>query len=767
MPSKVRNSIRKKLTWMNMLVSGAAVLMAAAVFVAYGLIAFRETMARNLPIYEGLVAGALLISMLTAFGLSSMFHATAQRIMRLAETAWNVAREKKYSVRAPGDGDGDEIAILGEAFNEMLAQIQERDSALQQTNERLNLVLRSSRMGAWSCVIGEDMLVWDDYMCILFGLQPGGFSGKYGDFLRLVYPNDRERVRSLSADAVRHIGSYDIEFRVIWPNGSIHSLSARGKIYRNGAGRPVRMAGVCWDISERKRTEEERQKFVSLVEQTDDFVGMSDLDGKMIYINRAGSKLVGLDGQNIAGTPLGELFPEEWSRKMRDEILPSIGRGEGDWTGEAQLCRRANKQPIDVLMNVFPVNHPDTGQLLCFATVMRDITSRKHLEEQLRQSQRLDSLGQLAGGVAHDFNNLLTIISGYSEMIREELDSDHSLREPVEEISLAAERATALTRQLLAFSRRQAGERKEFVLNDLVRNLEKMLKRLIGEDIDLVLYLDEDSGSLVADPGHIEQVIVNLVVNARDAMPAGGRLLIETSRLRVDEEFSHMHMAMPPGDHVLLAVSDTGIGMTPEVKARVFEPFFTTKEKGKGTGLGLSTVYGIVRQSGGSIWVYSEPRRGSVFKMLFPAAKAAEQQPQAELASPPRHGHETILLVEDETGVRKYIRRILERHGYNVLEAPNGILAMSVAREHPGEIDLLLTDVVMPDCGGVELANQFVLAEPGVPVVYMSGYNDRIWLREGLDVNFLQKPFAPGALLTRLRGILDPPAEAQDSLPRA
>jgi two-component system, cell cycle sensor histidine kinase and response regulator CckA len=566
---------------------------------------------------------------------------------------------------------------------------------------------------------------------------------------------------------VRRSGSYDVEFRVIWPDDSIHTLSARGEIYRDAGGRPVRMAGVCWDISARKRTEEDRQKFVSLVEQTDDFIGMSDLDRKMIYINRAGRMLVGLEGQDISGTPVSELYPEEWSRKMLEEILPSIERGEGDWIGEAQLRHHVTKQAIDVLMNVFPVNHPDTGQLLCFATVIRDITSRKHLEEQLLQSQRLDSLGQLAGGVAHDFNNLLTVIAGYAEMILAELSSDHPIRESVGEISLAAERAGALTRQLLAFSRRQAGEQKDIVLNDLVRNIEKMLKRLIGEDIDLVLSLDENAGSLRADPGHIEQVIVNLVVNARDAMPAGGRLLIETARLPVDKEFSDMHMAVPPGDYVLLTVSDTGIGMTPEVKARIFEPFFTTKEKGKGTGLGLSTVYGIVKQSRGAIWVYSEPRRGSVFKLLFPAVRAAGQQPQAEPASPPWRGHETILLVEDESGVRKYIRQVLERHGYNVLEASNGNLAMSMVRKHPGQIDLLLTDVIMPDCGGVELANRFALAQPGVPIVYMSGYNDRIWLRDSLDVNFLQKPFAPDTLLTRLRGILDSAAKTPDPLPRA
>jgi PAS domain S-box-containing protein len=550
---------------------------------------------------------------------------------------------------------------------------------------------------------------------------------------------------------------YDIEFRVLWPDGGIHSLSARGKVFRGERSQPLRLTGVCWDISERKRAEEERQKFVSLVEQTDDFVGMVGLDGRIMFINRAGCRLVGLDAQKAVGAQFADLHPEDAWFRLSGEILPSILRGEGNWVGEARLRHLATRQPIDVLMNMFPVNDPETGQLLCFAAIMRDVTERKRLEEQLLQAQKLDSIGQLAGGVAHDFNNLLTIISGYSELILGRCDPNDPVCEPVEQISRAAARAAAMTRQLLAFGSRQASEQKDVVLNDVVSNIEKMLRRLIGEDVDLVLALEEDAGTFRADPGQIEQVIVNLVINARDAMPGGGKLLIETAALYIDEESAQGRLAVTPGHYLMLAVSDTGTGMTSEVKSRIFEPFFTTKERGKGTGLGLSTVYGIVQQSRGSISVRSEPGQGTTFRLLFPAAEPGQRDianPAAVIASV-EGGSETILLTEDEAGVRGYVRHILERHGYRVAEASNGLEALDVIHSFPGPIHLLLTDVVMPEVGGVELAGQFASVYPGVPVLYMSGYNDRLWMHGETSVNFIQKPFASAELLARIRQLLD------------
>ncbi len=713
--------------------------------------------------YAGIVALVLLVSLPAALLFSAIFQrATALPIMQLAGVARMVSREKKYDVRAPSSGSQDEIALLIEAFNEMLGQIQERDAALQQAHERLNLALKSSGVGTWSWGVEDGTIAWDDFMYPLFGLSTDTPMLRLEDFLNLVHPRDRERVASAATHSTRVDGTFETEFRVTWSDGSIHSLIARGKVLRDEGARPMRLTGVCWDVSERKRAEEERQKFVSLVEQTDDFVGMVGLNGAIMFLNRAGCRLVGLDARKAVGTPFADLHPEDaWSR-LSGDILPSILRGDGNWVGEARLRHLATRQQIDVLMNIFPVNDPETGQLLCFAAIMRDVTERKHLEEQLLQAQKLDSIGQLAGGVAHDFNNLLTIISGYSELILARSEPNNPVVEPVEQISRAAARAAALTRQLLAFGSRQASEQKDIVLNDVVGNIEKMLRRLIGEDVNLVMSLEEDAGMLRADPGQIEQVIVNLVINARDAMPGGGRLLIETAGLYIDEESAQGRLAVTPGRYVMLAVSDTGIGMTAEVKSRIFEPFFTTKERGKGTGLGLSTVYGIVQQSRGSISVQSQPGRGSTFRLLFPAVRAGAQQSTESAAAAPSFGHETILLTEDEAGVRGYVRHILERHGYRVAEASNGLEAMDVLRSFPGPIHLLLTDVVMPEIGGVELAAEFASFYPGVPVLYMSGYNDRLWMQGETEVNFIQKPFASPALLARIRELLDARREAAE-----
>jgi PAS domain S-box-containing protein len=564
-------------------------------------------------------------------------------------------------------------------------------------------------------------------------------------------------MRQAAHDSISLGLPYDVEFRVIWPDGNVHSLSLRGKVFHDGDGRPLRLTGVCWDISERKRAEEERQKFVSLVEQTDDFIGMVGLDGKVIFINRAGCRLVGLEAGKAVGSPFADLHPQDWWSRLGDEILPSIVRGNGNWVGEAQLRHLATRQPIDVLMNIFPVNDPETGQLLCFAAIMRDITERKHLQEQLLQAQKLDSIGQLAGGVAHDFNNLLTIISGYAELILGRVEPDDPVCEPVEQISRAAARAAALTRQLLAFGSRHPSVQTDVVLNEVVTGVEKMLRRLIGEDVELALSLEEEAGTVRADAGQIEQIIVNLAINARDAMPGGGRLSIGTAHLYVDEESAHGRLAVTPGHYVMLAVSDTGEGMTADVRARIFEPFFTTKERGKGTGLGLSTVYGIVQQSNGSISVQSEPGRGTTFRLLFPAVQAGEApgSPVAIASQESEDGSETILLTEDEAGVRGYVRHVLERHGYHVAEASNGLEAMDVVHRYPGPIHLLLTDVVMPEVGGVELAAQFAVVYPGVPILYMSGYNDRLWLHDNTAVNFIQKPFSSPELLARIRDLLD------------
>jgi len=393
------------------------------------------------------------------------------------------------------------------------------------------------------------------------------------------------------------------------------------------------------------------------------------------------------------------------------------------------------------------------------------------LQEQLRQSQKMEAIGQLAGGVAHDFNNILTVIHGYSELVINCLEATNPIRDDVKEIKAAADRASALTRQLLAFSRKQVLQLKVLDLNSLVSNMVKMLRRMIGEGIELSTALANDLGCIKADPGQIEQVILNLSVNARDAMPKGGKLTIETANVELDQEYADLHLNAVPGSYVVLSVSDTGMGMTPEVREHILEPFFTTKEKGKGTGLGLSTVYGIVKQSCGSIWIYSEPGQGSTFKIYLPRVEEDLDMLQSSMAATksPR-GTETILLVEDEKMVRTLAHTILKRNGYQVLEAENGDDALRVVEGRNGRpIDLMLTDLIMPRMNGKELSEHLKPLCPDMRVIFMSGYTDEAVSEHGMlapGVEYIQKPFPPDALVKKVRFVLDRPRHRQ-SAPKA
>jgi PAS domain S-box-containing protein len=734
----IRNSIKRKLIWINTLASGVALMVASVAFVGYELSVLRQNMVRTLSVQAQIVgfnsASALLFSDPEA----------ARKTLSALEAEPNILTAVIYLPTDEPFAAYRRSERVGQSSAPRLAA-GEIETA-QFTSSELALVRRIVFQGR---AIGT-VYIRSDLRPIEESVQ------RYVRIVAAVL-----LISLLAAMALSALFQGAIT-RPLVQLAEIARMVSREKRFSVRAPAPKASdeVAVLVDafndmLAQIQQREEERQKFVSLVEQTDDFIGMTGFDGRAIYINRAGCRLVGLDPASAAGTPISGFYPENWWLKLRDEIFPSITRGEGNWVGEAQLCDVAAKRPIDVSMNVFPVNHPETGQLLCFASVIRDITERKQLEEQLRQSQKLDSIGQLAGGVAHDFNNLLVVIGGYASMMLEDLPPEHIMREGLEEIRNAGDRASALTRQLLVFSRRQRAEQKNVAINELVLNIEKMLRRLIGEDIDLVMALEEGAGVLRADPVHLEQVIVNLAVNARDAMPDGGKLQIETGHVFADEEFARIHLEVTPGEYVMISVSDSGTGMTAEVKSHIFEPFFSTKPKDKGTGLGLSTVYGIVKQSGGSIFVYSEPGHGSTFKMFFPAV--SERPSERGAVAEPRQlsGVETILLAEDEAGVSRYVGQLLLQHGYTVLLAGDGQIALNLARRHHGPIHLLLTDVVMPGMGGLELAAQFATARPGVPILFMSGYSDRLWAREGMESNLIQKPFTTIALLTAIRKQLD------------
>jgi len=473
------------------------------------------------------------------------------------------------------------------------------------------------------------------------------------------------------------------------------------------------------------------------------------------------------NAERLFGCSRAELLasgPERFYSSSQPDGLPvaesiekMIGR---TLSGESMMFERAvhNAEGKDLLCEVRLARLPFTDRTLIHGSYI-DITERKKLEEQLRQSQRMESVGRLAGGIAHDFNNLLTVVTGYSELMLGQLAEDSSLRNDAEEIKRAGERAASLTQQLLAFSRRQVLQPKVLDLNEVVSRMEKMLRRLIGENVELRTNPGAELWSVKADPGQVEQVLVNLVVNARDAMPGGGKLVIETGNVFLDEKYSREHLPAQPGPYVMFAISDTGVGMDKVTMSRVFEPFFTTKESGKGTGLGLSTVYGIVKQSGGYIWVYSEPGKGSTFKVYFPRTEDRAEDPH-KASSPDEdlRGKNTVLVVEDEESIRKFACAVLSGYGYSVLPARDGEDALRVAGEHGGEISLLLTDVVMPRMGGRELYDRIRQQHSAVKVLFMSGYTDDAIVHHGVldpGTAFLQKPFSPISLARKVKEVLE------------
>ena len=404
------------------------------------------------------------------------------------------------------------------------------------------------------------------------------------------------------------------------------------------------------------------------------------------------------------------------------------------------------------------------GRITHFISNDRDITDQRRLQNQLQQAQKMDAIGRLAGGVAHDFNNLLMVISSYAELMLDSLAPQHPLRRNVDEIQKASRRATDLTRQLLAFGRKQMQTLQLLDLNSMIEEINKMLPRLIGEDIELEFVPGNKLGRVKADPVQIEQVLMNLAANAREAMPEGGRLVIETASVRLDEAYIQAHSIVPPGDYILLTVTDSGQGIAPEHLSHIFEPFYTTKKEGAGTGLGLATVYGIVKQNSGFIWVYTEPGLGTSFKIYLPRAKDATVVPQA---SPPVEGYsggcETVLLAEDEPAVRQSTREFLTLNGYIVLEAKNGTDALAIAREYKGTIHLMVSDVVMPQMGGARLAAELAIERPEMKVLFVSGYAESTVQRHGaIDVTarFLQKSFSLRTLAHKIREILDPEVPA-------
>ncbi len=572
------------------------------------------------------------------------------------------------------------------------------------------------------------------------------------NLLSLIHPDD---VTEFAAAFRGDEGLRSIESRVLHSAGSWRVLESFGRNLSHVAG----VQGIVInsrDVTERKRAEDalrEANNTLRAVIRTSPLAIYSvDLEGRVKSWNSAANRLFGWQEWELLGEKLPHLPESEIERY--ESHLEQVRRGITDAPFDTR-CRTRDGRMLEV--NIWSgLLRDGGGSMRGIVHVAADVTERKRLEEQLHHSQKLEAVGRLAGGVAHDFNNLLMIIQGYSQMLLSGMSDTDPVRADVEEIVKGAERASDLTKQLLAFSRRQIIQPKILDLNALVRDMERMLKRVIGEDIKLACILDPGLKTVRADPGQMEQVILNLVVNSRDAMPAGGRLTIETANVYVSADQARKQLSPTAGDYVMLAVSDTGVGIDSDTQSHIFEPFFTTKERGKGTGLGLSTSYGIIKQGGGDIWVDSEPGQGTTLKIFLPVAEQSAEVRTAARGNTILGGHETVLLVEDDSGVRSVLETMLHRHGYNVLSCGSPQDALRICENHR-DIHLLITDMVMPLMSGRELADKITAMRPGMRVLYVSGYTDlSASEQEALDpqLQYLQKPFTPDVLASKIREVL-------------
>jgi two-component system cell cycle sensor histidine kinase/response regulator CckA len=652
-----------------------------------------------------------------------------------------------------------------------LAQIeQERKRAeetLRTAERNLAAVRKSERIlreaealghtGSWEQdLITGEIFNTEENLRLFFG-DDRSKGARLEDYVEVVHPDDRDRVTQRRAQLLSEGGPRDIEYRVVWPDGSVHVLFGLATVVRDETERPIRVYGTNVDITERKRAEEELRRREHLLRQVLDALPVGvlvvNLSGDIVLGNPASRRV--WSGMIVSGAERRtkskgwwhgtgkRIGPDEWAS------VRALTQGETVVNELIDIENFAGVRKV-IKNSVVPIR--DDAQAITGAVVINeDVTEVLQLENQLHQAQKMEAVGHLAGGVAHDFNNLLTIINGYSEVILDQIPAESPMRASVREIAQAGERAASLTRQLLAFSRKQVLEPKVLDLNAVVTDTAKMLRRLLGEDIDLKTVLEPGLGRVKADPGQIEQVLMNLAVNARDAMPRGGNLTIETANADLDETYTR-YSDLRPGSYVLLAVSDTGIGMDEATRARIFEPFFTTKGPGQGTGLGLATVYGIVKQSNGQVDVASEPGQGTTFKIHLPVVEEVIAPGKSQPArNAPLRGNETILLAEDEPALRALTRHILQLRGYT------------------GTIHLLVTDVVMPVMSGRQLAERLAAIRPGVKVLYLSGYADDAVIRHGIlqaETAFLQKPFTPSSLAAKVREVLDQ-QEEEGSEPNA
>ncbi|MCI0330899.1 MAG: PAS domain S-box protein [candidate division Zixibacteria bacterium] len=670
-------------------------------------------------------------------------------------------------------------AVLGTVIE--ITQRKQAEEALRKNEALLAKTQQMAHLGGWVLDlsnmedINQNELRWTEETFRIFGYQPGEIEVTNDLFFQLVHPEDRPKIREAVSRALAEKKPYSIEHRILRPDGVERLIHEHVDIvFDEKSGRPLRMLGTAQDITERRRGEvalrESEERFRQIADNISEVFWLTDPSkNQMIYVSPGYERMWGRSCDSLYQNPMSwvdVIHPEDRQRVLEAATTKQV---KGEFNEEYRIVR-PDGSLLWIRDRAYPIRN-EKGEVHRIAGIAEDITKEKQLADQLRQVQKMEAVGQMAGGIAHDFNNLLTAIAGYTDFVLERVEPDSPLKADVEEIKKGTVRAAALTRQLLAFSRRQVMQPAVLNLNELINGMEGMLRRLVGENVELATVPAPQLTPIKADPHQLEQVIMNLALNAGDAMPQGGRLTIETANVELDESFVQLHAGAQPGAYALLAVSDTGFGMDAEVQKHLFEPFFTTKEKGKGTGLGLATVYGIVKQSGGYVSVYSEPGRGSSFKIYLPRfVEPHAEKPVKTAPAKTEGGTETILLVEDEEAVRALAAKILRAKKYTVLEAGDGHEAQEVLKKHTGALDLLLTDVVMPKMGGPELAKALRRTRQGLKVLFMTGYTDHSAFREGTlppGTALLQKPFSPRVLAQKVREVLDGSKSASSSAAEA
>jgi two-component system cell cycle sensor histidine kinase/response regulator CckA len=646
----------------------------------------------------------------------------------------------------------------------MLEDISKRREAelrLKEINSRLTLALDNSRHGIWDWMVKESRIIYDDNCQAILGYEPGELNDFDEEVRNMVHPDDYPALFEAIERCVEFDNSYyDQVYRLRHKSGEWVWVNAVGRVVqRDTEGEAVRMIGTLHDVTARKMAEQElresEERFRTLADSAPILIWSSGPDGSINYFSKRWLEFRGrtAEQEKNRGWVAG-VHPDD--RELGRDIYLSSFKARQTFQSEFRLKRHDDEYRW-MLGTGAPRYSPD-GTFLGYIGTCLDITDQRSLQEQLYESQKLESLGRLAGGIAHDFNNLLTAIIGYSDLALSRTSESEDTHKFLTNVRNAGERAAELTSQLLMYARRQMVQFTTLDINDVILKMDPFLRRSIGESYEFVVNPSPDIWQVRSNAAQIEQVLMNLVVNARDAMPDGGRILIETANIVLDTDYAVAHFDVVAGEYVMLAVSDNGQGMTREVQERIFEPFFTTKEVGKGTGLGLATCYGIVRQSGGNIWVYSEPGQGTTFKIYLPRVKGGTVSESRPAAKKLPKGKETILLVDDEPLVRDIGARILREHGYQVMEASNGEDALRVEAESNLPIDMLLCDVVMPQMGGKELAQRMLAMYPDLKVLYTSGYTQNVNLHEGIlepGLDLLVKPFSSSGLLEAVRTTLD------------